>query len=256
MNIEEKLLRIQQIQEYFEDVFKNAQDDHSIQLNQKDHELAKESFDLKQEIIEVIAKESTFTLASPLLKELLIHVQSYELDIAGEIVNGLGVLANEVIDKLVDPADVDLAVTDYMILLLEKEKNKTYCMASQKVLITNIKTPNKLSKFITEAKANICDENYNAVFSLCRTILEIALKDVGIRTGIVEDIINSRQFYKKYPPYELIDSVSKGQLCGRIHLLYDSISPLVHGYKTVGKVRAIDTYEETLDVIEELYNQL
>lgn len=256
MNIEKDLLRIHDIQEYFQKKIDNTPEGEKTELIKEDLDIAEESFDLKQKIIEVLASQSSFNLSDPLLIETLAHVQSYELDIAGEIVNTVGKVAFEVINDNIDLENMGLKLSDYLQLKLEKEKNRTYHLASQRILITKAKVPTKLNKFITEAKSNICDENYNAVFSLCRTILEIALKDIGINLGKVEDIINSRQFYKKYPPYELIDSVSQGKLCGRIHVLYDSISPLVHGYKTVGKVKATYTYNETLDVIEEMYNNL
>jgi len=122
-------------------------------------------------------------------------------------------------------------------------------------LIVNVSIPDKLDKFVNEARNCFAFQQYNATYSLCRTILETAMCDIGIRKGkIHRPDTNSRNFYYEYPPKKLMEIVSeKGWFKKRIRDFYSDLSSLIHGYKTADRSDAINVLRKTLDLVQELY---
>ncbi len=117
-----------------------------------------------------------------------------------------------------------------------------------------LKTNSILHK-IVDTTQSYAFQNFNAVYSLCRTILETAMRDVGIRIGEIQTLKDDREFYKEYPPRKLINTVSSGRLRDKIHDLYSELSSLIHGYKTVTEETAKNALKETLMITQELYDK-
>ncbi len=122
------------------------------------------------------------------------------------------------------------------------------------VLVVGISVPDTLRCFVSEARRCYAFQQYNAVYSLCRTILEASVKDVCSRKFLNEtktdkvnletDSINS-----------LINKVAEGELRNAIKsLYYGKTSPLVHGNKTINSTEAGDVFKETLKAVQELYS--
>ncbi len=122
-------------------------------------------------------------------------------------------------------------------------------------LIVGVSIPEILRNFITEARQSYAFQKFNAVYSLCRTILETAMRDVGIRIGKIQRPKDDREFYKEYPPRKLINTVSYGRLRGKIHRLYGELSSLIHGYETVNEEKSKIALRKTLIIIQELYDK-
>jgi hypothetical protein len=119
--------------------------------------------------------------------------------------------------------------------------------------ISNV--PSNLYSFVKEARENYALGNYNAVFSLCRTIIEISMKDIinkkkiRHKDGRIIDI-------KDDPITTLINSVSRGVLNQKLKTLYFSkTSAVIHGWKKIDKEEeARELLKDTLKVIQELYS--
>lgn len=62
------------------------------------------------------------------------------------------------------------------------------------VLIVDKKVHAKVEKFVDEARQCYAFERYNAVYSICRTMIEAALRDVGLRLGKIKYSSDSKKF--------------------------------------------------------------
>lgn len=121
------------------------------------------------------------------------------------------------------------------------------------VLVIGIPVPKTLERFVSEARECYAFQQYNAVYSLCRTIIETAMKEVALQSGKIRRLRDDKEFYLEYPPHTLINKVSRDHRQKRLHDLYDEISSLIHGNKTINKKVAESTLKETLELAEYLY---
>jgi len=121
------------------------------------------------------------------------------------------------------------------------------------ILTTTI--PSTLRVFIDEARNCFAFQQYNAVISLCRTILEAAAKDLCERKGLFEKAgdkiveINPKIFN------QLIKAVATGSLKRRtVKLYFRDACPVVHGDRLVDGDEALHVLRETTSVVQELYS--
>lgn len=122
------------------------------------------------------------------------------------------------------------------------------------VLIVDIAVPDHLKQFVNEIRKCYAFQQYNAANSLCRTILEIAMRDIGIKIGEIhwsKEDGDTKEFYRQYPPWDMRNKVTKGndKLRNRIKKLYDELSSLIHGYNSNVNI----SIKETLLVIQDIY---
>jgi len=120
--------------------------------------------------------------------------------------------------------------------------------------------PKHLKSFVNEARECYAFQQYAAVYSLCRTILEICIKDLCIKYQIIpSDYGNVRQQSGRIPElYELIhklcdkvpqlDNYRKGLQSVRWNGNY-----IVHGNKTVKAAEAEQILRDTLSIIHDIY---
>ena len=122
------------------------------------------------------------------------------------------------------------------------------------------KIPDNLSRFVREARNCYAFQQFNAVFSLCRTTLEVCIKDLATTYKIIpSDSDNIKQMMTRSPElYELIE-----QLCGsyrvfkgirnQLHKIRRETNFIIHGNRIVKKQEAKDMLQNTLLVIHKLY---
>ncbi|RMG32960.1 MAG: DUF4145 domain-containing protein [Methanobacteriota archaeon] len=119
-------------------------------------------------------------------------------------------------------------------------------------------TPANLEKFINEASQCFAFQQYNAVVSPCRTILEVSVKDISIKYGILqEDFHKVRQldFYKT-SLNNLIEELSKfiqvKYLMPRLDWIRRKTNFMIHGNKSVTSSEAEAILKETISSVKKL----
>ena len=121
--------------------------------------------------------------------------------------------------------------------------------------------PENLSRFVSEARHCYTFQQYNAVFSLCRTILEVCIKDIATKCKILPaDMRNIRHISTSRTP-DLYDIIN--QLCDKsnmfdvirnqLHKVRRETNYIIHGNRIVKKKQAKDILKDTLLVIHQLY---
>ncbi|RJR22306.1 MAG: DUF4145 domain-containing protein [Desulfobacteraceae bacterium] len=122
------------------------------------------------------------------------------------------------------------------------------------------KIPDNLSRFVAEARNCYTFQQYNAVFSLCRTIIESCIKDLAVINKIIpRDSRNISQLSSRTPElYELIN-----QLCDQVgvfdkirkplHKVRTGTNYIIHGNRIVGKEESKNILKQTLLVVHQLY---
>jgi hypothetical protein len=111
-------------------------------------------------------------------------------------------------------------------------------------LVLDITIPKELELIVEETRRCYGFEQYIAVHSLCRTILEISMRDICFRI--------EKKFPKKLAPF-----VSNGdsELKKRINKLYSRLSIVIHGNKLSDSNGAQSVFRETLMMVQELYQK-
>lgn len=128
------------------------------------------------------------------------------------------------------------------------------------LIISCGKIPSNLSRFVEEARHCYTFQQYIAVFSLCRTILEVCIKDITTNCKILpEDSENVKQMASRTP--ELNDLINK--LCdeftffnvirNQLHSVRKKTNSIIHGTRLVNKKEAKEVLKETVLVIHQLY---
>lgn len=121
-------------------------------------------------------------------------------------------------------------------------------------LVVSYSVPDTLKSYVSEARSCYAFQQYNAVYGLCRTILEIAIRHRCGRMGIIkrnEKIVD----FDSYRPSELINKSTRGALKDRVKEIYSDTSTLLHGRKTVKKEDAVKMFKDALSTVEALYDE-
>jgi hypothetical protein len=122
-------------------------------------------------------------------------------------------------------------------------------------LILPVEIPAQLHVFVHEARDCYASEHYNAVYSLTRTLLETAITDICLRSGLIPKNFFEGNYFRDYPPHERIDRVTRGnsRLRNLVLRLYKRTSLLVHGAKTVDAAQALSALAEAQAYVHQLY---
>jgi hypothetical protein len=120
-------------------------------------------------------------------------------------------------------------------------------------LVIGVPVPDHLHDFVDQARQCYAFQQYQAVYALCRTILEVAVRDVGQKKGklprdkgkVKHDVLRRfGEMKAKAVPKRLKSEVGE---------IYDRSSGLIHGNKTVGQSDAVELFRRTLITVQELY---
>lgn len=120
-------------------------------------------------------------------------------------------------------------------------------------LILGISIPQNLRSFVSEAKECYAFQQYNAVYSLCRTILEASVKLICEKRGLLRDRTGNVKPIEDYRWSDLMHRVSRGTLRDNLDRIYNKTSILIHGRKTISSKEARETFRETLRVVHDLF---
>ena len=123
-------------------------------------------------------------------------------------------------------------------------------------IVIRCSVPYELKCLVEEAPQCFAFHQHQAVISLCRTILESAVTDIGVRIGAIpESALARHDFYRDYPPYKRIDAVAGEPLRQQMHDFYDAASEVIHARKPTRTLSALEALKRTLSMVEKLYSQ-
>ena len=210
-------------------------------------------FDLKKKIQKALIDHGTVKIFDSQAQEVLTKIYDEKLFQADKILKGLedssgaefgfGQLDEEEIEKLGSDLFYSwFSHLEYIEALFEIGS-----------LIVGISVPDNLKTYISEARNCYAFQQYNAVYGLCRIILEIAIRHRCERKGIIkrqkEDIFD----FDAHRPADLINKATRGDLRTKVKENYVNSSKLLHGWKTVSADDAKKMFKSTLIVVQELY---
>ncbi len=121
-------------------------------------------------------------------------------------------------------------------------------------LILGISIPNQLKQLVTEARLCYAFERTYAVCSLCRTILEVVIKDICVRGQLLQSNKKGNLNFDDYSTKDLRDTVSDGDLNDDIKNLYRKTSSVIHGNKDIS-IEVISTFKQTIKIVQKLYTK-
>ena len=126
-------------------------------------------------------------------------------------------------------------------------------LAELRPLIVCQSVPKSVSRLVQQVKDCYAFQQYDAAYGLCRIVIEASIRDICVRCQLFPNLGENVILFAKFNWPQLRDKVSSGPLRKRLESLYSDLSVLVHGRKTVTRKEARDAFEETLQVVEQLY---
>lgn len=126
-------------------------------------------------------------------------------------------------------------------------------LAELRPLIHPRPVPEAISKLVRQIQDVYAFQQYDATYALCRTVIEVCIRDICVRRHLFPDIGKDVVPYEKYQWSKLRDRVSEGPLRERLRLHYARLSTVLHGRESAQKESARVAFQETLELIEKLY---
>lgn len=128
------------------------------------------------------------------------------------------------------------------------------------VVIAAGSVPTTLTRFLDEARHCYAFQQYSAVCSLSRTMLEIAMRDLAVKTGALPaDSENVKEVRSRLPDlYDLIEQfcdrcADGAHLRDRLHMIRREGNASIHGRRVTDKAAARTLLRDTLAVLHEAY---
>lgn len=110
-----------------------------------------------------------------------------------------------------------------------------------------------VSRLVRQIKDCYAFQQYDAAYGLCRTAIEASIRDICVRRQLFTDLGENVILFEKFSWTQLRDRVSSGEIRQRLSKLYSDLSAVLHGRKSVPKEEVHRAFEDTLQVIEQLY---
>lgn len=126
-------------------------------------------------------------------------------------------------------------------------------LAELRPLIVRGSVAESVTRLVWQIKGCYVFQQYDAAYSLCRTVIEASIRDICVRRQLFPDLGENVILFERFSWSQLRDRVSSGSLRERMKSLYSDLSAVLHGRKSVAKDEARRAFEETLQVVEELY---
>ena len=118
-------------------------------------------------------------------------------------------------------------------------------LAEMRPLILQCDTSKGVRRLVGEVKQCYAFQQYNAVFAMCRALLEESAREIGEQRGL-------HRIRGKYGQ-DLLKKVSDGPLRKKLKDLYDRLSKVSHALREATAEDARKVFQKTLSAIEELY---
>lgn len=126
-------------------------------------------------------------------------------------------------------------------------------LADLRPLVVTGSVGESVSRLVRQVKDCYAFQQYDAAYSLCRTVIEASIRDICVRRQLFPDLGENVILFEKFNWSQLRDKVSSGLLRQQLSSLYADLSVALHGRKRVSKDEARRAFEDTLQIIEQLY---
>jgi len=131
------------------------------------------------------------------------------------------------------------------------------------LIVSSGDLPQHLQSFVDEARQCFAFQQYNAVAALCRTILEISVKDIATSKGILSpDAPNVMRLPGQEPKlHEIVNQLLDSDrafapLRRELREVRQSTNKVVHADRVVMREEAKKTLKQTLEVVHAMYEAL
>ena len=126
-------------------------------------------------------------------------------------------------------------------------------LAELRPLVVSGSVGESVSLLVRQVKDCYAFQQYDAAYSLCRTLIEASIGDICVRRRLFPDLGENVILFEKFSWSQLRDKVSSGLIREKLTSLYSDLSAVLHGRKNVSKDEVRSAFEDTLQVIEQLY---
>jgi len=126
-------------------------------------------------------------------------------------------------------------------------------LAELRPLIIRASVGENVTQLVRQIKDCYAFQQYEAAYSLCRTVIEASIRDICFRCQLFPNLGENVILFEKFNWGQLREKVSSGSLEEQLKLIYAELSTVLHGRKTVSKDEARHAFENTLQVVEKLY---
>ena len=126
-------------------------------------------------------------------------------------------------------------------------------LAELRPLVVRTLVGENVARLVQQIKDCYAFQQYEAAYSLCRTVIEASIRDICVRCQLFPNLGENVILFEKFNWRQLREKVSSGSLEEQLKLIYSELSMVLHGRKTVSKDEARHAFENTLQVVEKLY---
>lgn len=126
-------------------------------------------------------------------------------------------------------------------------------LAELRPLVVRTSVSDIVSALVNQVRECYVFQIYDATYAMCRTVIEAAIRDICIRKDLFPNLGENVILLEKYRWSDLRAKVSPGELEQDLKKLYGRLSEVVHSRRSVSKREALKGLEDTLQVIERLY---
>ncbi len=114
--------------------------------------------------------------------------------------------------------------------------------------------PPELAVFVEEARKCFAFRQYNAVYAMCRVMLEIAARHTCKRKGKIKKYHENVRGRRSPNTTRLLSLSAPDSLRDKIQTIYYDCSELLHGHNRVSdETKALDMLKATLDAVQQIY---
>jgi hypothetical protein len=126
-------------------------------------------------------------------------------------------------------------------------------LAELRPLFLRISASEAVSRAIWQVKVCYAFQQYDAACAMCRILIEVSVRDICVRRNLFPDLGENVVLFEKFRWSDLREKVARDSLRERLDELYKDLCAVIHGRRTVSKDEARKQFEETLQVVEQLY---
>lgn len=126
-------------------------------------------------------------------------------------------------------------------------------LAELRPLVVRASVRENVARLVRQIKDCYAFQQYEAAYSLCRTVIEASIRDICFRCRLIPDLAENEILFKRFTWKQLREKVASGSLEEQLKLIYSELCTVLHGRREVSKEEARQAFENTLGVIEKLY---